>query len=299
MPLGHSRSPVAPSADFGSLALIETHHATQGKSADSPGPAEYQGCLESRDHRRACFDDLSSPAKSAIITPSCHMRDQAADLYSQSAIGATHAPFSRPQFMAGVMSALRSTELWLGLQLHDTCHPLPSRWPYPEGTAMPELTVERVRELFSYDPLTGVLTWNKQPRGRYKQSLTAGAKNTNGHLRTNIDGKAYYNHRIIWFMVYECWPSNEIDHINGNPEDNRLENLRDVSHRTNQENICKPSINNSTGFLGVYWSARDRVFRSQIMTNRRWVCLGSFKDPEDAHQAYLTAKRKLHEGNMI
>ena len=37
--------------------MIEAHHATQGKSADSPGPAEYQGCTDAREKRRACHDD--------------------------------------------------------------------------------------------------------------------------------------------------------------------------------------------------------------------------------------------------
>lgn len=226
------------------------------------------------------------------------MRDQAADLNSQSAIGATHAPFSRPQFMAGVMSALRSTELWLGLQLHDTCHPLPSRWPPPEGTAMSELTVERARELLSYDPETGLLTWRCR-RGRIHQGDAAGFLTPYGYVDISVDERKHKAHRIAWLLTHGVWPTLDIDHINGNRADNRLVNLREVTRSTNQQNQRASHADSRLGVIGAYWIESKKKYRSTIYVSGKQTHLGYFLSPEQARDAYVTAKRKLHEGNTL
>ncbi len=83
-----------------------------------------------------------------------------------------------------------------------------------------------------------------------------------------------------------------IDHINGDKVDNRLENLRLVSHGENLQNIRKPMRNNTSGFLGVCRSGGK--FMATISVNGKSLNLGSFDKPEAAHAAYVAAKRRLH-----
>lgn len=163
---------------------------------------------------------------------------------------------------------------------------------------MTEITAERARELFDYDPFTSALTW-RVSRGGQEKGTPAGSRNLFGYLITGVDGRRYYNHRLIWLWVTGAWPRGEIDHVNGDPADNRLENLRDVSSKTNRENRRRPSVSNKSGFLGVYWCAGKHRFKAQIRTGGKRTKLGMFTTPEAAHEAYLTAKRQLHAGCTI
>ena len=104
----------------------------------------------------------------------------------------------------------------------------------------------------------------------------------------------YYIHRIAWLYVYGCWPNNHIDHINGNPDDNSIENLRDVSRKVNLQNMRKATKSSKTGILGVSESAGR--FRASIRIDGKAKYLGSFDDAKTAHAAYIDAKRKYHEG---
>ena len=164
---------------------------------------------------------------------------------------------------------------------------------------MSDLTPEHVSELFNYDPLTGVLTWKKQPRGRYKPSLVAGYKTPEGYLVTSVDSKLRKNHRLAWAISYGCWPKYEIDHINGDKSDNRLANLRDVKHKLNTENLLVANSFNKGRVLGVSWHIRINKFHARIGVNGRLIHLGYYSTSEEAHQAYLTAKRQLHAGNTL
>lgn len=164
---------------------------------------------------------------------------------------------------------------------------------------MPELTAERVRELFNYDPFTGVLAWKKQPRGRYKPSLVAGYRSKEGYLITSVDNKLRKNHRLAWAVAYGAWPKHEIDHINGDKSDNRIANLRDVAHKENVENLLTANSYSKGRVLGVSWHVRIQKFHARIGVNGKLIHLGYYTTPEEAHQAYLTAKRRLHAGNTL
>lgn len=113
-----------------------------------------------------------------------------------------------------------------------------------------DLTHAAVAAVLAYDPLTGQLTHIKasarSPAGR-----PAGRLDTKGYYRTRLFGAEYKNHRLAWLLYYGAWPANEIDHINGNPADNRIENLRDATTFENSMNRQRPMKNNSTGYLGV------------------------------------------------
>lgn len=99
-----------------------------------------------------------------------------------------------------------------------------------------------------------------------------------------VMGHVVYAHRLAWFYVHGVWPTNEIDHINRNKSDNRIENLRDVTRTVNQRNLPVWGI---VPFRGVRTS-KNR-FQAQISINGRSKYLGSYKTAEAAHEAFLIA----------
>ena len=161
-----------------------------------------------------------------------------------------------------------------------------------------KLTADRARELFNYDQSTGILTWSRD-KGRGKAGEQAGTQTPYGYIRTHVDGHNYLVHRIIWLIIYGEWPKYEIDHINFNKSDNRLCNLRDATHSTNQENIYRPRANNKLGLIGVVHEKKTNKYVARIRVKGDVIQLGYFAYKEDAANAYLLAKRKLHDGCTI
>lgn len=161
-----------------------------------------------------------------------------------------------------------------------------------------KLTLARLRELLSYDPATGDFFWiHDDLRGRNPAYLPAGGLNSRGYWRIKIAPHWYYAHRLAWLYIHGVWPSGPIDHINGDRLDNRIANLRDVSQTVNAQNKRKPGSRNKVGLLGV---CRDYgLFKACIKVNGKTINLGRFQTPEEAHAAYVAAKRVLHEGCTI
>ena len=109
-----------------------------------------------------------------------------------------------------------------------------------------------------------------------------------------LDGKTFKAHRLAWLYVYGYFPSGNIDHINGNKLDNRICNLRDVNCKTNCENSIVPKGSNK--YRGVTFDKRKGKFDARIINNRVLKYLGSFDTAEQARDAYLDAKIKIHVG---
>lgn len=168
--------------------------------------------------------------------------------------------------------------------------------------AASNLSAQRARELLDYNSETGIFTWrvNVGRWGRIKAGSTTGSPDLNGHLRIQVDGRLYYAHRLAWLMQTGAWPEGDVDHIDGTPANNRWSNLRDVPHRINTENRRRAHRNKPSGLpMGVSIDNRDGAFRADITVKGKARSLGRFADPQQAHQAYLKAKRELHAGCMI
>ena len=128
---------------------------------------------------------------------------------------------------------------------------------------MKGVNYKRAHELFSYNHETGELR-NKITRGPNAQAgeLAGCIKNGTGYQQIIYNYKSYKAHRIIWLMVHGRYPDGDIDHINHDRTDNRIENLRVV---TRMENCQNHKRSNRSPFLpGVSWHTRDLVWQSYI-----------------------------------
>ena len=162
------------------------------------------------------------------------------------------------------------------------------------------LTQERLKQLLDYCPETGLFTWKVANGQRIHVGDIAGHNSSRGYVVVGVDGRVYRAHRLAWFYVNGIWPGNSIDHINGNRADNRISNLRDVDSKTNTENQSRAnSQNKSSGVLGVSREQGRRRWRAHITTNKKMIHLGYFDTIEEASDAYIAAKRKIHQGCTI
>ncbi len=155
-------------------------------------------------------------------------------------------------------------------------------------------SAEDICTLLEYDPATGQLTWKDRPRTRgWRPDLSGPVNNTtdNGRLRVGLFGKRYLAHRIIWCMVTGAWPTHQIDHINGDPSDNRWCNLRHVTNLENCRNQ-KRRANNVTGMTGVLWRKDHQVWTAQIQANGKREHLGFFASKEEAIAARHAAEQR-------
>lgn len=156
---------------------------------------------------------------------------------------------------------------------------------------------EFLREILRYDPATGVFTWKVQRRWSHPVGSVAGSPGEEGAWLIGIQGVVYRAHQLAWFYVRGTWPEFEIDHKDGNRSNNAFDNLRDVPHVENCQNVLRPLRNNTTGFLGV--TRQHGKFKAQIGRNGKSSYIGLFDTAEAAHEAYLAAKRSEHKGNLL
>lgn len=144
------------------------------------------------------------------------------------------------------------------------------------------LTLAQLRELLHYAPETGVFTWSK-PRSGVRHGAQAGMVDR-GYRFIRLLGRVYYAHRLAWLYVYGEWPRGQIDHIDGNPSDNRICNLRDATHSQNNMNK-RVKRDNQTGLKGV------KKYRKRFQARINGDYLGTFDTAEDAHAAYIAAAK--------
>lgn len=161
------------------------------------------------------------------------------------------------------------------------------------------LTAERLREALHYDPETGVFTWVKPAGLKMKPGQIAGCVGKNGYRSIRIDRTLHTAHRLAWLYVHATWPT-QLDHMNGRRADNWIANLRDVPQSMNAQNIRRaPKGKKYSQLLGACWCKYWQVWHSKIRVDGKSRSLGRFPNETEAHEAYLSAKRRLHEGCTI
>jgi len=159
-----------------------------------------------------------------------------------------------------------------------------------------DLTAEHVRSILDYNPETGVFKWKwrndvpKRTNARLAGKAT-GTVNNKGYLQISINGHRYLAHRLAWLFVHGGWPSEQIDHIDGVPANNRIDNLRLANNQENQRNSGLQK-NNATGIKGVHWNKASGKFMAYIKVDYRLIHLGSFGTLSEATAARHAAEIK-------
>lgn len=179
------------------------------------------------------------------------------------------------------------------------------------------ISIEMLFELLEIDVDAGRLKWKSRPVSHFSASKTRTAEHvannwnsryagtpalncldSSGHLCGRIFDQLIYAHRVVFAMTRGHWPSMSIDHINGDPSDNRPCNLRDVSHLENHRNQ-KIRKNNTSGVLGVSFNQLRKTWGASIMVSGSGVHLGAFKTKEAAIAARAAAEKSFgfHENH--
>ena len=168
----------------------------------------------------------------------------------------------------------------------------------PNFTILPaQLTAEMVRRALDYDPMTGLLFWRRRddvlPRvNKRLAGKPAGCRDGQyGYLSVRLHDRLYQAHRLIWLHVTGEWPTDVLDHIDGNPSNNVWSNLRPATRAENNRN--RKSIRE--GFLkGVLRDPKSGRWQAMVMLGRKNHYLGTFSTQEEAHAAYEEAAKRLH-----
>jgi len=140
-----------------------------------------------------------------------------------------------------------------------------------------------------YDCETGEFTCIKQSGKRLVGSKVGTI--SDGYLLIGFGKYRDRAHRLAWLYSYGYMPK-EIDHINGNRMDNKLCNLREVTHKENTQNQVHLRKNNTSGFAGVSFFKGTKKYSAYICFDGKKRHLGYFDDPKEAHFVYLSEKRK-------
>lgn len=165
-------------------------------------------------------------------------------------------------------------------------------------------TPDLLRKLLRYEPDTGKLFWRERPiemfsadrhmnawNARYKNREAFTTDNGKGYRKGKIFNKTTKAHRVIWAIHYGSWPDDQIDHINGVSDDNRIKNLRVVTNAENSRNKSMQK-NNTSGVMGVYWCKDISKWKAQIQCNGKSIHLGYFTSKDDAIAARADAESK-------
>ena len=155
----------------------------------------------------------------------------------------------------------------------------------------PRITHARLHEVLRYDPETGEFRWRQRVSKALQIDAVAGTVSTY-YRCIRIDGRTYTAHHLAWFYITGEWASGLIDHRDGNPTNNRWDNLRPATSSENSANRRR-GRNNKSGFKGVFWCKRHGGWLARIQKDRRTRYLGRFATAEEAHEAYVAAARLL------
>ena len=170
-----------------------------------------------------------------------------------------------------------------------------------------DISIEDLRQLISYNPEAGILNWLPRPlqfckcereqkrwNSRCANKVTKVTKDKLGYLRFKLFDVVYKAHRVCWALHYGAWLDQNlfIDHINNDPSDNRISNLRAVTMA--QNNMNQRKLKKQTSSLkGVFWSNKDMAWRSRLIHDGKAYELGLFLDEQLAHQSYCNLAKEL------
>ena len=153
---------------------------------------------------------------------------------------------------------------------------------------------EYLKTVLYYNETTGEFALKKSRPGT-KEGRVAGCKDSDGYILIKLDYRVYKAQRLAYVFVFGSVPADmAIDHIDRNPGNNAISNLRLADPQQNTHNTIKAPANSSTGLRGVYWHKQRGCYAAAIKINRKRKYLGYFDTAEEAYSAYLAAKKAAH-----
>lgn len=155
------------------------------------------------------------------------------------------------------------------------------------------LTQAELKRQVSYDEKTGLFRRLRDTSRQRAGDACGNAKN-GGYIRFRVNGHEYFAHRLAWLYVHGEWPANHIDHIDRNPSNNAIGNLRLATCAENNQNKVSAQSNSESGVLGVSLHKKTGMWRARICLNRVSKTLGYFATVAEARDCYLEAKKRLH-----
>lgn len=155
------------------------------------------------------------------------------------------------------------------------------------------VSYEMALDLWEVDIATGTVKWRTRRNPAIPHDRSSNTLDKHGYKKLSFRKKIYYHHRIVWLFANKNWPEIFIDHINGLPTDNRIENLREATSYQNQQNRRKKA-KRVTQSMGVYFDPKRKKFVPQIRVEGKAIFLGRYETEEEASKIYLEAKLKFH-----
>lgn len=150
--------------------------------------------------------------------------------------------------------------------------------------------IEKFREVFEY--IDGQIYWKITKGSRAKKGNKAGKLRKDGYYDVGLDGKYYLVHRVIFALIHGYLPE-VVDHIDRNPKNNLIVNLRPATYTNNSWN-SGISANNSTGVKGVRKTTRNNKYEARIAANNQTYQVGTFDSLEEAELAIQNFRIEKH-----
>ena len=154
------------------------------------------------------------------------------------------------------------------------------------------LTQEELKKQLQYDENTGLFTRLAAKRG-VKVGAVTGTPTSGGYLEIRVNYKKLKAHRLAWLYVYGELPRFALDHIDGNPSNNRIKNLRLCTHTENLHNVGVRK-GNISGIKGVNWHKSRGKWQARAVVNHKPYYIGLFKTLEEASAAYQAFAKEHH-----
>ena len=153
------------------------------------------------------------------------------------------------------------------------------------------LTAEEARSFLEYIPSTGAFT-RKIRAGRARAGSVPGAKDRLGYVQISLKNKLWMAHRLAWLIVHGQWPPSRIDHINGQRDDNRIDNLRLANASQNMWN--RKAQAGTSKYKGVYLNRRTNKWGAGASAHGKHHHAGWFDCEEEANKAAKATRERLH-----
>lgn len=156
---------------------------------------------------------------------------------------------------------------------------------------------EQLSKFLEYSHEEGSFRWKIRVSSHCAESWFIPTDHGKGAGSIDIFGSRYVCTHLAWFLYWGVWPENEVDHINGNDQDHRMENLRDVPHADNMKNLSM-NKNNKTGHNGIV-KVGSGNFTASISVKGKQKIIGTFVNIDDAVKARKSeeARYGFHENH--